>query len=181
MTSLPPASQVALPPRHSVALPYACASPFVLRCNGAGHCRCDPSVLQTGRVMVLRWLDASLTHCPAEGLRQDGRRAGELRRLRCRLGVLGDADGSALLDSGATKVLAAVYGPREVPQRGDAQHDRCVIRVDFTFVRRPGCVSAAPRRRLSHPPRAFPRLRSPRARRVAVRGATVAPRSGLSR
>ena len=33
-----------------------------------------------------------------QGLRADGRRANELRRIRCRQGVFGQADGSAYLD-----------------------------------------------------------------------------------
>ena len=48
------------------------------------------------------------------GLRLDGRRAAELRRVQCRLGVFGQADGSAYLEMGNTKVLAAVYGPHEI-------------------------------------------------------------------
>ena len=71
----------------------------------------------------------------AEGLRQDGRRALELRRLSCRLSLLPAADGSALLEQGNTKVLAAVFGPREAERRADQQHDRCSIAVDVSFVR----------------------------------------------
>lgn len=48
------------------------------------------------------------------GLRLDGRRANELRRIRCKLGVFTEPDGSAYLEQGLTKVLAAVYGPHEV-------------------------------------------------------------------
>lgn len=39
-----------------------------------------------------------------EGLRGDGRRARELRRLRVELGVLPHADGSACVEMGNTKV-----------------------------------------------------------------------------
>ena len=49
-----------------------------------------------------------------QGFRVDGRRADELRRLQCQLGVFSQADGSAYLEQGNTKVLAAVYGPHEV-------------------------------------------------------------------
>ena len=48
------------------------------------------------------------------GLRVDGRRPPELRKLDCRLGVFQQADGSAILKQGNTKVLATVYGPHEV-------------------------------------------------------------------
>ena len=52
------------------------------------------------------------------GLRLDGRKADELRVIKSKLGVFGQADGSAYLEQGNTKVLAAVYGPREPTQRG---------------------------------------------------------------
>ena len=48
------------------------------------------------------------------GLRSDGRRPFELRRIRIRLGVFGHADGSSYIEQGKTKVLAAVYGPHQV-------------------------------------------------------------------
>nr|CCA23575.1 exosome complex exonuclease RRP41like protein putati [Albugo laibachii Nc14] len=48
------------------------------------------------------------------GLRLDGRREAETRRVRARLGVFHRADGSAYIEQGNTKVLVVVYGPREV-------------------------------------------------------------------
>lgn len=48
------------------------------------------------------------------GLRVDGRRPNELRQIKCKLGVFSQPDGSAYLEQGNTKVLAAVYGPHEV-------------------------------------------------------------------
>nr|CAG4640291.1 EOG090X0BHT [Daphnia pulex] len=48
-----------------------------------------------------------------QGLRIDGRKPNELRRIRCSLGIFSQADGSAYLEQGNTKVLAAVYGPHE--------------------------------------------------------------------
>ncbi|CAH2058162.1 unnamed protein product, partial [Iphiclides podalirius] len=49
----------------------------------------------------------------SQGLRLDGRRPNELRRIRCKLGVFTQPDGSAYLEQGNTKVLAAVYGPHQ--------------------------------------------------------------------
>jgi len=54
-----------------------------------------------------------------QGLRIDGRRPRELRKIECRLGVFDQADGSAYIEQGNTKVLAAVYGPHEI--RGSKQ------------------------------------------------------------
>ena len=49
-----------------------------------------------------------------QGFRVDGRRTHELRKIQCKLGVFSQADGSAYVEQGNTKVLAAVYGPHEV-------------------------------------------------------------------
>ncbi|KAJ1652184.1 Exosome non-catalytic core component, partial [Dispira simplex] len=67
-----------------------------------------------------------------EGLRVDGRRANELRRIACKQSVLADADGSAYYEQGNTKVLATVYGPCEPRNKGQALHDRCIVHVEFT-------------------------------------------------
>ncbi len=53
----------------------------------------------------------------AKGIRLDGRRADELRPIKIEAGVLKKADGSAYLEWGNNKVLAAVYGPREAHPR----------------------------------------------------------------
>ena len=47
------------------------------------------------------------------GLRIDGRRPDQMRPLKIEAGVLKRADGSAYVEWGYNKVLAAVYGPRE--------------------------------------------------------------------
>lgn len=49
-----------------------------------------------------------------EGFRIDGRRPNELRKIRCKIGVFAKADGSSYFEQGNTKVLATVFGPREV-------------------------------------------------------------------
>ena len=67
-----------------------------------------------------------------EGLRLDGRRPGEVRRVRCRLGVLARADGSAMYEQGNTRVMAAVYGPREVTNRMEALPDRALIKAELS-------------------------------------------------
>ena len=59
----------------------------------------------------------------------------QVRRLRCSLGVLPSAAGSAIFELGNTRALAAVYGPREVTLRSDALHDRCTLRCEVTQAR----------------------------------------------
>ena len=44
----------------------------------------------------------------------DGRRPHELRKVKCSLGALQQADGSSYIEQGNTKVLASVYGPHDV-------------------------------------------------------------------
>ncbi|KAF9581728.1 Exosome complex component RRP41 [Lunasporangiospora selenospora] len=66
-----------------------------------------------------------------EGLRVDGRRPAELRKITSTTSVLSQADGSAYIEHGNTKVLAAVYGPCEVRHRALAVHDRAIINVEL--------------------------------------------------
>ena len=68
------------------------------------------------------------------GKRVDGRAPEELRPVRMEVGVLKNADGSALVEYGNTKVLAAVYGPREVMPKHVALPDRAVIRCRYRML-----------------------------------------------
>ncbi len=66
-----------------------------------------------------------------DGLRHDGRRPDELRPIKMQVGILKNADGSAYVEYGGTKVVAAVYGPREVHPRHLALPDRALIRCRY--------------------------------------------------
>ena len=68
-----------------------------------------------------------------EGLRIDGRRLDELRPLRIQAGPLHQADGSAFVEWGANKVMAAVYGPREVHPRHLQQNNKAVIQCKYNM------------------------------------------------
>mmetsp|Transcript_2988 Transcript_2988/g.4414 ORF Transcript_2988/g.4414 Transcript_2988/m.4414 type:complete len:244 (-) Transcript_2988:180-911(-) len=68
-----------------------------------------------------------------QGLRIDGRRPKEIRRLSGNLGLFTRADGSALLEQGNTKVLASVYGPREAKLRSKSLHDRAYVTCEYTM------------------------------------------------
>jgi len=48
------------------------------------------------------------------GKRLDGRKFDELRPIAIKAGVVPNADGSASIEQGQTKITVAVYGPREV-------------------------------------------------------------------
>ncbi|KAM1070379.1 hypothetical protein ACFX13_002226 [Malus domestica] len=68
-----------------------------------------------------------------EGLRLDGRRPMEMRQIRGEIGVVDKADGSAVFEMGNTKVIAAVYGPREVPNRSQQMNDRALVQCEYTM------------------------------------------------
>jgi exosome complex component RRP41 len=66
-------------------------------------------------------------------LRADGRDFNELRPLKIEAGVLERADGSAYLEIGGNKILAAVYGPRELHVRRIMRPDMAVIRCRYNM------------------------------------------------
>lgn len=68
-----------------------------------------------------------------EGLRLDGRRPKELRQLKAELGVLASADGSAEFQMGNTRVLAAVFGPKEPEQRSQQDPNQVTIRCEYAM------------------------------------------------
>uniref|UniRef100_A0A0R3QB38 Zf-Tim10_DDP domain-containing protein n=1 Tax=Brugia timori TaxID=42155 RepID=A0A0R3QB38_9BILA len=67
------------------------------------------------------------------GFRQDGRKPHQIRNLNYKLGVYSQADGSAYLEQGNTKVLCAVYGPYEPKQRSRLLEDRCIINCQYSM------------------------------------------------
>jgi exosome complex component RRP41 len=68
-----------------------------------------------------------------EGLRIDGRKLDELRPIRIQVGALHNADGSAFVEWGMNKVMAAVYGPREVHPRHLQQNNKAVIQCKYNM------------------------------------------------
>jgi len=66
-----------------------------------------------------------------KGIRLDGRKADELRSVKLQVGVLSNADGSAYVEHGKNKILAAAFGPREMHPKHLAQPDRMVLRCRY--------------------------------------------------
>jgi len=64
-------------------------------------------------------------------VRIDGRKLDELRPVKIEVGVLGNADGSAYIEQGKNKILAAIYGPKEVHPRHLALPDRSLLRCRY--------------------------------------------------
>jgi exosome complex component RRP41 len=68
-----------------------------------------------------------------DGRRIDGRRLDELRTLSITAGSLNQADGSAFVEWGANKVMAAVYGPREVHPRHLQENNKAIVQCKYNM------------------------------------------------
>jgi exosome complex component RRP41 len=66
-----------------------------------------------------------------KGIRLDGRKPDELRSIKIEVGVIPNADGSAYIEHGKNKILAGVYGPREVHPKHLALQDRTVLKCRY--------------------------------------------------
>jgi len=66
-----------------------------------------------------------------EGKRVDGRGLEELRPIKIESGILENADGSAYVEQGRTKILAAVYGPKELHPRHLADPQKALLRCRY--------------------------------------------------
>jgi exosome complex component RRP41 len=67
------------------------------------------------------------------GVRLDGRKPDELRPIKIKVGVLNRADGSCYFEIGGNKVIAAVYGPREVHPRHMMKSTSAVVRYRYNM------------------------------------------------
>ncbi len=68
-----------------------------------------------------------------DGLRLDGRKFDELRPIKIEASVLKRADGSCYLEMGKNKVIAAVFGPREVHPRHLQDPSKAIIRYRYNM------------------------------------------------
>lgn len=68
-----------------------------------------------------------------DGKRLDGRGPNDLRPIKFQAGVLKRADGSCYLEFGGNKVMAAVYGPREVHPRHLQNASRAIVRYRYNM------------------------------------------------
>ncbi len=68
-----------------------------------------------------------------EGRRVDGRKADELRETTMEIGVLDEADGSALVEIGNTRVFASVFGPQDLHPKHLQESDRAVIKMRYNM------------------------------------------------
>ncbi len=68
-----------------------------------------------------------------EGKRVDGREKDELRETKMEVGVLDEADGSAMVETGNTRVIASVFGPQELHPQHLQEPDRAVIKMRYNM------------------------------------------------
>jgi exosome complex component RRP41 len=66
-----------------------------------------------------------------KGVRLDGRKPDELRPIKIEVGILSNADGSAYIEQGKNKILAAAFGPREMHPKHLSLPDRMVLRCRY--------------------------------------------------
>lgn len=69
-----------------------------------------------------------------DGKRIDGRKPDEFRPIKMEVGILDRADGSARVELGKTKVIAGVYGPREMHPRHDTMPNKAVVRCRYDMM-----------------------------------------------
>lgn len=65
------------------------------------------------------------------GIRCDGRRIDQIRNVSIKVGVLKNADGSAYIEFGKNKILAGVFGPRDVHPKHMADQDSGILRCRY--------------------------------------------------
>jgi exosome complex component RRP41 len=69
----------------------------------------------------------------SEFIRSDGRKFDELRPLTAAVGVLKNADGSAMFKLGNTVAIAGVYGPRRVFPKHQEEAERAILRTKYSM------------------------------------------------
>ena len=77
--------------------------------------------------------------------RDDGRKFDELRKMSAKVGVIPNADGSAMFSFGDTIAIAAVYGPKKMhpqhlqdPEKGTLRYTYNMMSFSVTDRIRPG-------------------------------------------
>jgi exosome complex component RRP41 len=66
--------------------------------------------------------------------REDGRKAEEMRPMKAEVGIIPNADGSAMFSFGNTVAIAAVYGPRQLHPQHMQNPASGVLRVNYDLL-----------------------------------------------
>jgi len=66
--------------------------------------------------------------------REDGRKVDEIRPISAKVGIIPNADGSAMWQSGKTIAIAAVYGPKEHHPRNQRDPEKGTLRFNYNML-----------------------------------------------
>ncbi len=75
--------------------------------------------------------ESDLVLLNSDGIRCDGRKIDEPRRISIKAGVLNNANGSAYIEFGDNKILAGVFGPRDVHPKHQSDSNTGILRVRY--------------------------------------------------
>ena len=73
-------------------------------------------------------------HSSHEFKRPDGRKVDETRKISAKVGIIPNADGSAMFSFGDTKAIAAVYGPRKMHPQHAQDPEKATLRCDYSML-----------------------------------------------
>ena len=66
--------------------------------------------------------------------RPDGRKVGEMRPIKAKVGVVPNADGSAMWAFGDTIAIVAVYGPRKMHPQHAQNPEKCALKCEYNMI-----------------------------------------------
>ena len=75
--------------------------------------------------------DTDIVLLDENGIRSDGRKVNETRKVSIKAGVLKNANGSAYIEFGDNKILVGVYGPRDVPPKHKSDTNTGILRCRY--------------------------------------------------
>ena len=75
--------------------------------------------------------DTNVVLMDANGIRCDGRKVNETRKVTIKAGILKNANGSAYIEFGDNKILAGVFGPRDVHPKHMSDTDTGILRCRY--------------------------------------------------
>ncbi len=75
--------------------------------------------------------DTDVVLLDENGIRSDGRKVNETRKVTIKAGVLKNANGSAYIEFAGNKILAGVFGPRDVHPKHMSNPDTGILRVRY--------------------------------------------------
>ncbi len=75
--------------------------------------------------------DTDIVLLDENGIRSDGRKVNETRKVTIKAGVLKNANGSAYIEFGDNKILVGVYGPRDVHPKHMADTNTGILRCRY--------------------------------------------------